>query len=515
MKSLLHILHLEDDPNDAALVLATLEDGGLLCEVTRVQDRGAFVAALEQGGIDLVLSDFTLPAFDGLAAAEMVRSGWPDLPVILVSGTLGEELAIDALKGGATDYVLKERLSRLVPAVRRAMQEVGARAECKQLEAQFIEAQKMEVIGQLAGGVAHDFNNILMTIMGYTDLLTMELAQDSPLLEYAGEIRHASERAAGLTRQLLVFSRKETVQPVVLDFNVVVQELDKMLRRLIGENIDMEMIPGARGGRVKADPGYLGQILMNLAVNARDAMPTGGKLTIETSNVTVAHGGVLNCQEILPGDYVMLRVSDTGTGMSEEVKSHLFEAFFTTKPKGKGTGLGLATCHAIVQLCRGNILVSSELGRGTTVEIYFPRVAGPLYPAGRAERSASLPRGTETILVVEDEPSVRLLTRGVLQTHGYEVLCASNGQEALQVVSEHKGPPIRLVFTDVIMPCMGGKMMAEWLRALHPDLKILFTSGYTDETIAEMGTDDATLTFLPKPYTPAGLAHRVREMLDS
>lgn len=516
MKSPLHILHLEDNRNDAALVLATLEAEGILCEVKCVEDRTAFLAALEQGGIDLVLSDFTLPAFDGLAATGLVRSGWPEIPVILVSGTLGEELAIDALKGGATDYVLKERLSRLVPAVRRAMQEVATRAGCKQLEAQFIEAQKMEVIGQLAGGVAHDFNNVLMTIMGYTDLLTLRLAENSPLREFTGEIRLASERAAGLTRQLLVFSRKETVQPVVLDFNAAVLEMEKMLRRLIGENIEMEMIPGAHTGHVKADPGYLGQILMNLVVNARDAMPAGGKLTIETGNVSVDPGDALTRPDILPGDYVMLRVSDSGTGMSDAVKSHLFEAFYTTKPKGKGTGLGLATCQAIVQLSQGHIAVSSELGKGTTFRIYFPRVGGPLPPmGGRANQAKPLPRGMETILVVEDEPAVRHLTRGVLQSQGYEVLSASNGQEALHMASEHKGSPIRLVFTDVVMPVMGGKVMAEWLKALHPHLKILFTSGYTEESTADMGMEDSAFSFLPKPYTPASLAHRVRELLDS
>ena len=255
MKSPLHILHLEDDPNDAALVQSTLEAEGITCATTCVQNRDDFVAALERGGIDLILSDFSLPAFDGLSAIAIVRARWPDLPVILVSGTLGEERAIDSLKSGATDYVLKEHLSRLAPAVRRAMQEVEERAERRRLEAQFIEAQKMEVIGQLASGVAHDFNNILAVIIGYSDLITSDLGPDSPLRKYTEEIRHASERAAGLTRQLLVFSRKQTVQPVVLDLNDVVKDLDKMLRRLIDENIEMTIVPGktnrTRQGRLR------------------------------------------------------------------------------------------------------------------------------------------------------------------------------------------------------------------------------------------------------------------------
>jgi signal transduction histidine kinase len=480
-----------------------------------VQTHDAFVAALEHGGIDLILSDCAMPAFDGMSALKIAHAKWPAMPLILVSGTLGEERAIDSLKGGATDYVLKGRLSRLVPAVRRAMLEVEDRAERRRLEAQFIEAQKMEVIGQLAGGVAHDFNNILSVIMCYSDLITSDLDPDSPLRKYTEEIMHASERAAGLTQQLLVFSRKQTVQPVVLDFNDVVTDLDKMLRRLIDENIEMTMVPGKQTGRVKADSGYIGQVLMNLVVNARDAMPNGGKLTIATNNVTLDENYARTHTGAIPGDYVMLSVSDTGTGMTEEVKARLFEAFFTTKPKGKGTGLGLATCQTIVQQSGGHIGVDSEIGKGTTFKIYFPRVEQPLEVAARPILTGPLPQGTETVLVVEDEPSVRRLACRVLKARGYEVLSASNGQDGLHMAREHKGAPIRLVVTDVIMPLMGGKVMAEWLTTTYPDLKILFTSGYTDDAIAQQGVLDAGVEFLPKPYTPATLARKVREVLDS
>jgi two-component system cell cycle sensor histidine kinase/response regulator CckA len=512
MKCPLRILHLEDDPNDAALVRSTLEAEGISCAITWVRGRDDFVVALERGGIDLVISDFSLPAFDGLSAVGTVRAKWPDLPFILVSGTLGEELAIDSLKSGATDYVLKDHLFRLVPAVRRAMQEVEERAERRRLEAQFIEAQKMEVLGQLASGVAHDFNNILAVIIGYSDLIMSDHGPGSPLRKYTEEIRHASERAAGLTRQLLVFGRKQTVQRVVLDLNVVVKDLDKMLRRLIDENIEMTIIPEKQIGRVKADSGYLGQVLMNLVLNARDAMPNGGKLTIATKNVELdknyTHTGVV------PGEYVMLSVSDSGTGMTDEVKALLFEAFFTTKPSGKGTGLGLATCHTIVQQSGGHIDVYSEIGNGTTFKIYFPRVVEPLDVAARPIHNGLLPRGTETLLVVEDEPSVRHLARSVLENQGYEVLTASNGQDALHVASQNKGSPIRLVLTDVIMPLMGGKVMAEWLKTIYPDLKILFTSGYTDNAITLHGVLETGVEFLPKPYTPATLARKVRELLD-
>jgi two-component system, cell cycle sensor histidine kinase and response regulator CckA len=280
------------------------------------------------------------------------------------------------------------------------------------------------------------------------------------------------------------------------------------------ENIEMKIVPGEEIGRVKTDSGYVGQVLMNLAVNARDAMPDGGRLTIATSNVTLDESYVATHHDAIPGDYVMLSVSDTGTGMTEEVKAHMFEAFFTTKPLGKGTGLGLATCQTIVQQSGGHIGIYSELGRGTTFKIYFPRVAEPLDAAARLAQAGPLPCGTETLLVVEDDPSVRHLACGVLETQGYDVLSASNGEEALRVARDHEGAPIRLVVTDVIMPLMGGKAMADGLKTSYPDLKTLFTSGYPDEAIAHHGVLDADVEFLPKPYTPATLAHKVRDVLD-
>jgi len=514
MKSPLRVLHLEDDPNDAALVHSTLQAEGVLCATTRVQNRDDFVAALERGGLDLILSDLSLPAFDGLSALKIARARQPDLPVIFVSGTMGEERAIDSLKSGATDYVLKTRLSRLVPAVRRAIKEVEDRTERRRLEAQFIKAQKLLVMGQLAGGVAHDFNNVLAVIRGYGDMIESDLGPDSPLRKFTEEIRQASERAAGLTRQLMIFSRNQTVQPVVLDLNDVLKDLNKMLVRLIDENIKLTIVPGKQTGRVRADSGYVGQVLMNLVVNARDAMPNGGKLTIATSNVTLDENDPHTPAGAIPGDYVMLSVSDTGSGMTGEVKAHLFETFFTTKPKGIGTGLGLATCRTIVQQSGGYISVESHVGKGTTFQVYFPRVEQPLDVATRLKQTGPIPRGTETLLVVEDDRSVRDMARQVLEAQGYKVLSASNGEDALLTVREHERSPIRLVVTDVIMPLMGGKVMAEWLNATHPDLKILFTSGYTDDAIEHHGVLERPVEFLPKPYTPATLARKVREMLD-
>jgi two-component system cell cycle sensor histidine kinase/response regulator CckA len=387
--------------------------------------------------------------------------------------------------------------------------------ERQRLEAQFIEVQKMEVVGQLAAGVAHDFNNILGVIMGYGDLLSTDLGPESPLLKYTEEIKHASERAAGLTRQLLVFSRKQTVKPVVLDLNDAVRDMDKLLMRLIDENIEMKIVSGKDTGHVKADGGYIGQVLMNLVVNARDAMPEGGKLTIAVNNTTLDETYTIRHAGVTPGAFVMLSVSDTGSGMDDEVKAHLFEAFFTTKPKGKGTGLGLSTCQTIIQQSGGYIDVYSELGQGTTFKIYFPRVEQPIDVMETLLPSGPLPRGTETLLVVEDDMSLRHLARGVLQTQGYNVITASNGQEALRVAHDHQGSPIRLVLSDVIMPQMGGREMAEHLKTTNPGLKVLFTSGYTDDTISHHGVLQEGVEFLAKPYTAAALVFKVRELLDA
>jgi signal transduction histidine kinase len=338
MKSPLHILHLEDDANDAALVQATLDTEGIACAITYVRTRDSFVSALERGGIDLILSDFALPAFDGLSAAEIVRTRWSVIPLILISGSLGEDLAINSFKSGATDWVPKKDLSRLGPAVRRAMREVEERAERRHLEAQIIEAQKMEVISQLSSGVAHDFNNILAVIIGYSELIT-DISQDGSVRKFAEEIRLASNRAAGLTRQLLVFSRKQLMQLNVIDPNDAVKDLEILLRRLIDRKIEIAVVRG-KTGHVKADAGHIGQVLLNLSLNARDAMPNGGKLTIEANTVTLDRTYPREHSGLIPGDYVMLCVSDTGTGMTEEVKAHLFEAFFTTKPLGHRLRVG-------------------------------------------------------------------------------------------------------------------------------------------------------------------------------
>ena len=516
MPQKIQILIVEDNPNDAQLLVRELQHSEFDFDWHRVDTEAEYLSRLNPD-LKLILSDYEMPQFSGLRALELLKQQPAlEIPFIIVSGTIGEEMAVTAMQQGAADYLLKDRLTRLGSAVRRALHEVEEHIERKRLEAQFIEAQKMEVVGQLAGGVAHDFNNVLAVIMGYSDLIVQDLGPGHPLQKYTEEIRLATKRAAGLTQQLLIFSRKQTVQAVVLDLNEVVESMEKMLRRLVDENVEMTVVYGNPIGQIKADSGYVWQVLMNLVVNARDAMPNGGKLAIETSDATLGEDYAETHPDVTPGNYVMLSVRDTGIGMSEEVQARMFEAFYTTKPKGKGTGLGLVTCQTIVRQSGGHIDVSSELGKGTTFKIYFPRIEQPAPIATHSlSQTGPVRRGTETLLVVEDEPSLRHLAEGVLKAQGYNVLTAPNGQDALRVARENQGPPIALVVTDVVMPRMGGKVMAEWLKTTYPDLKILFTSGYTEDAIAHHGVLDAGVEFLPKPYSPASLTRKVRELLDA
>jgi signal transduction histidine kinase len=511
----LRILHLEDSPADAFLVQTLLKRAGIPCEMEVVQTREAFVSALSENRIDLVLSDHSLPSFDSMAALDIVSKIRPGLPFIIVSGTMGEEWAVHALKNGATDYVLKERPARLVPAIRRAMREVEETTERKRLERQFIEAQKMEVMGRLVGGVAHDFNNILSVILGYCESVGAGIDPGHPARPDVEEMKLAAERGATLVRQLLVFSSKQVVQPAVLDLNERVESFHKMLRRLVGENIAMSVIPAPELGRIRADPCHVGQVLMNMVVNARDAMPHGGELVIKTRNVEFddTRETPLGC--VPPGHYVALTIRDTGVGMDAEVLEHIFEAFFTTKAKGIGTGLGLATCRTIVRQCGGFIDVSSQPGGGTTFDVYFPRVELPLDAKLRAAPSGPTPRGTETVLLVEDDPSLNRLVSRTLRKLGYTVLCTNNGEEGLRTALEHEGEPISLVVSDVVMPRMGGQLMAEQLLPLFPNLKFLFTSGYAGDVLARHGALKAGANVLAKPYTLSTLALKVREMIDA
>ena len=674
------ILHVEDDRADRELIRAALEAEGIPLELIQVETREEFQAALAQDGVMLVLSDYALPHFDGLTALELVQERRPNLPFIFVSGTMGEDAAIESLRRGATDYVLKERLSRLGPAVLRALEEVAARRrrlevaevaerqravvalnndvtlavsqaialrgmlqlctesmvrnlgaafariwtlnamgdilllqasagmythldgphsrvpvgkfkvgliaqerrphltndvlndsrigdpewarregmvafaghplvvgerlvgvmamfskrvlaenmldalgavartiamgiERWRLEEQLHQSQKMEAIGQLAGGVAHDFNNLLTIVSGYSQLLLSQKDLSDPVREKIHEISQAGDRAASLTRQLLAFSRKQVLEPMVLDLNALVTGVEKMLRHTIGADIDLGTALDPSLARVTADPGQIEQIILNLAVNARDAMPHGGKLTIETANVELDESYTRTHATAKPGSYVMLAVSDTGCGMAPEVMNRVFEPFFTTKGPGKGTGLGLATVYGIVQQSGGHIGLYSELGRGTTFKVYLPRTEAQVPSGESRQETRVLPAGSETLLLVEDDAAVRTLSRGVLEMSGYTVLEANVGREALRICERHSGP-IQMVITDVVMPEIGGRMLVEQISALRPGIKVLYVSGYTDDTVIRHGVLEEGTAFLQKPFTPVALANKVRDVLD-
>ncbi len=381
-------------------------------------------------------------------------------------------------------------------------------------EQQLRQSQKLEAVGQLAGGIAHDFNNLLTVINGNSHLLLRGLSEETHR-DRVEEIKRAGERAAQLTRQLLAFSRKQVLQPTLLDLNSVVPDMDKLLRRLIGADIDLRTVLDAELRRVKADPGQIEQVLMNLAINARDAMPRGGKLTIQTANVRLDEHYARGHVAVEPGPYVMLAVSDTGHGMDAETQAHIFEPFFTTKEKGKGTGLGLSTVYGIVKQSGGNVWVYSEVGRGTTFKIYLPSVEE--IAEQRAPESASptlTSKGMETVLLVEDEETVRNLARDILGINGYRVLTAGSGGAAMRLCEQHAGP-IHLLLTDVVMPQMSGRELAERAAAIRPAMKVLYMSGYTDDSIVHHGVLDEGVAFLEKPFTPDALARKVRETLDA
>ncbi len=385
--------------------------------------------------------------------------------------------------------------------------------ERRQLEEQFHQAQKMEGMGQLAGGVAHDFNNLLSIINGYSELLLLRVAADDDIRDSLNSILEAGIRAAALTRQLLTFSRKEIVVPRIVNLNSIVTGMEKMLHRIIGEDIELSTALDPLLNKVTADPGQIEQVLMNLAVNAKDAMPRGGRLTIETQNVTVDDTYVLKHYDVRPGAYSMLAVTDNGSGMDEPTKARIFEPFFTTKELGKGTGLGLSVVHGIIRQSGGHVRVYSELNSGTTFKVYLPHSETADTPSMPAADIQSMPHGSETLLLVEDEVAVRALTRHILTTCGYRVLEAVDGQDGIEVAQSYQGP-IHLVVTDVVMPRLGGRGLADFIARARPDCKILFLSGYTDDTVIRHGILESAFAFLQKPFTTAGLALKVREVLD-
>ncbi len=644
MDVLIHILHLEDDPMDAELVQSRLEEAGLACRITRVQTQAEFDAALDRNEYAIILADFSLPMYDGMSALRLALERCPDVPFIFVSGVMGEEAAIEALTKGATDYVLKQGLIRLGPAVQRALREAqdrrerrrteralaeseakmrsilnsvdegfividrgfhilsanrafcnlvglhedqvigglcheishqsarpcfesgedcpvqrtfetgsvrsaihihenapGARryvelksypivdasgtiasaietvndvTEKRNLQEQLVQSQKMESVARLAGGVAHDFNNMLGVIIGHTELAMGQVSSSQPLFASLQEIRKAAERSAGLTRQLLAFARKQTVAPRVLDLNETVAGMLKMLRPLIGEDIDLAWQPGGEVQPVKMDPSQIDQILANLCVNARDAIAGVGRITIETGMTTFDPAYCAYHPEFVPGEYVSLTVSDDGCGMDHETLEKIFDPFFTTKEVGRGTGLGLATVYGIVKQNDGFINAYSEPGQGTTIKLYLPRHTVEAVQAQRHDHAASVPGGHETILLVEDENSILNMAKLLLEKLGYRVLAASTPGEAIHLAKAHDGE-ICMLIVDVIMPEMNGRDLARRLVSLYPQMGCLFMSGYSGDVIAHHGMLDEGVQFIQKPFSMQDLAVKVREVLDA
>jgi len=638
MADLVNILMIEDSQADFLLIERQLEQQGLLARCRRVASLEQLTAEIGQRPWDVVLSDFTIPHLDFFECLDLVLTRLPDVPVIVVSGTIGEERAVSLLKAGVSDVVLKDRLLRLGPAIERSLRDASdrrarraaeaelrllsaalnaaadavvitdrngmiawvnpaftaitgysteealgkkpgdlvksgvhppefykdlwhtilagyvwrgeitnrrkgrqlypeaqtitpvkdARGEVthfvaikrdltveKQLQAQLLQSQKMDTVGQLAGGIAHDFNNLITAINGTADLASLGLREGDPLRMDFERIRKTGERAASLTRQLLAFSRKQFMAPEVLDLNAVVTDMQDMLQRLLGEDIELMVMPAQSGGSVLVDRGQVEQLVMNLAVNARDAMPDGGALTIETDDVELDDSYAATHPSVHPGPHVMLAVSDTGVGMDEAIRSRIFEPFFTTKGPGKGTGLGLATVYGIVKQSGGSIWVYSEPGKGTTFKIYLPRVEGVQPTQGPSPKpTPTAVTGTETILIVEDEEFLRELAGRMLQMAGYTVLTASDGEEALQLLGRYDSP-VHLVLTDVVMPGISGRELATRLATSHASVKVLYTSGYTDDVILRHGLLDRTTHFLSKPYSMEDLTRKVREALDA
>jgi two-component system cell cycle sensor histidine kinase/response regulator CckA len=627
------VLLVEDSSADAELVGRELRRALPGCAVHVVATRDELARALAGDRFDIVVSDHSLRSFSGREALDLARAADPDLPFILVTGSLDEDTAVEYMKAGAADYLLKDRLTRLGSAALGALEQARQRralrrgerllrhvldtapnmifvrdregrfalanraladyygttpermlgrhdtdfnphtaeveaflsddrevldgrrttsrevrvtdprtgeprwlqviksplvlpgeaeplvlgivtdaTERRSLEEQFHQAQKMEAVGRLAGGVAHDFNNILTAILGCADLLLDELPDGAPQREDAEQIREAGLRAAALTRQLLAFGRRESVEPVPLNVNAVVANVEKMLRRVIGEDIELVAKLDPAAGTVVADAGQLEQVIMNLVVNARDAMPDGGRLTIETANVELDADYAARHLAVTPGPHVMLAVTDTGVGIDDATLRRIFEPFFTTKPNGRGTGLGLATVYGIVKQNRGSIVVDSEPGRGSTFRVYLPRVAPPA-SAQPVRAEAPARGGHETVLVAEDDDDVRRLARRVLEGQGYAVLEAPDAATALRLAAGHAGP-IDLLLTDVVMPEMPGTELARRLGDARPGTRVLYVSGYTDHSVGNGALPTGT-SFLQKPFSATTLVRRVRHVLDA
>ena len=512
MKSTFRILHLEDSPEDCELVEQMLVADGINCEIIRCENRENFARSLEKENFDLIFADCTVPQFNGLHALEMARELAPEVPFIFVSGTIEEDSAIESLRRGATDYVLKGRLSRLVPAVRRAMAEAKEKAKSLEMEQRLRHSQRLEAVGTLAGGVAHDFNNILTIIKGYTSLLPTQCEEPARVREIAGIIDRASLRGSELVNQLLAFARKTEGSFAYTALNERIQEVVAMLRPALPQNIAFELHLEENLPEIYADAGQVERVLINLATNARDAMPEGGKIIFSTSKVPGDEAPAHSGNEAK--EYVCLRVTDTGCGMEQETLQRVFEPFFTTKVRGKGTGLGMPVVYGLMQSQHGLIDVRSEVGKGTTVSLFFPATTGTVSPEiERAPDAMPSVRGEETIMLVDDEPELRNLLELILTTHGYKVLSAQNAETAMQMLPRLP-EKLHVLLSDVGLPTVDGFELIRRARKIQPGLKAILCSGYSDEDLKSRMAEEGIDGFVSKPYKTSDLLLTVRTILD-
>jgi signal transduction histidine kinase len=505
----LKVLLVEDSEDDAILIARCLSRAGYDLRIKRIETESALRESLASGPWDVILSDYVLPRFSCEGALRVLKDTGQEIPFIALSGTVNEETILTLVRAGAGDYVMKDNLARLPSAVQREIREAEGRKHRKRLEAQLQQAMKMEAIGRLAGGVAHDFNNLLTVITGFAQLALLD---DNPARAGLEQIMLAAERASGLTRQLLAFSRQQALEPRVFDLNRLVRDMEKMLRRLIGEDIEVITRIAGESLTVKADPGQIEQVVLNLAVNSRDAMPKGGKLILSTfarhmdGAAAVVHG-------LADNDYCVISVSDNGSGIAENVLPHIFEPFFTTKPEGQGTGLGLSTVYGIVKQSGGAIHAYSEKDIGTTMSVFLP-ASGSASEIVSAADSPSVGTGKETILVAEDDPTVLNLVSHCLKARGFKVMSAPSGEAALEMLHALGPAGVDLLITDVVMPEIAGPVLAARAAELIPRMKVLFMSGYTEEVIRHHGISRRNASFLQKPFAPSELIQKVRQLLD-
>ncbi|MGC2528760.1 MAG: response regulator [Candidatus Acidiferrum sp.] len=511
MQNSIRLLIIEDSEDDAALLLLLLRQAGFEINSERVDSAVALAQALNKNW-DIIISDHSMPHFSGTEALKIVRARDAVVPFVFVSGTIGEDVATEAMRNGAQDYVMKTNLKRLIPAVQRELRDAGERKERKRLERRVQQLQKYEAIGRLVGGIAHDFNNMIGAILGWSEMGCEETQPENRLHNRFQRIRDQSLRAGKLTSQLLAFAGGQILQARKINLNILVKEEMSLLGRIIGEDIEVQVRVDPNLRVTPADPTQIEQVLMNLCLNARDAMAEGGQLLIETQNVDLGAEFCHDHAHSRPGSYVLLSVTDTGVGMDTATMDSMFEPFFTTKETGKGTGLGLATVHGIVRQHGGFILTSSEPGKGSSFQVYLPAGSGHHQPDDIACNNQPL-RGTETILLAEDHDGLRETAQEMLQALGYRILAASDGARALELFKRN-ADEIDLIVMDVVMPSLSGPEAYLEMSALRPAVPVIFTTGYTPKARALVSMVERGAVVLRKPYSLVSLSQMVRGALQ-